>query len=214
RVGRQYERHSVEHVGWQRKLPDIGEHAVAEDSAAHQSELAQVRFDRTIGALVDHCKVEPAALDVASQLTARRVSLERQLDLRMSREETVELGADVSVEQSLADQHAVADLLFHLLRALATVGGQRLGCSLKGLQIIEEGHTFRGERRSLPRTTRKQRDAELRFERFHLVAYRCLRDAERFGGAPEAACGTETGEDFQLAERERQVRHYRLFCRL
>src|SRR5690606_3001706 len=97
--------------------------------------------------------------------------------------------------------------------ALATVGGQRLGCSLEGLQIIEEGHAFRGERGALPRTTCKQRDAELRLERFHLVADRRLRDAERFGGAPEAARGAETGEDFQLAERERQVRHYRLFCR-
>ena len=135
--------------------------------------------------------------------------LEGKLDLRVGGEEAVELGPDVVVEQSLPDQHPETDLPLGLLGAAAAVCGEHLAGGLERAQIIEERRPFRRERRPLAGTAREQRQPELFFQRLHLVADRCLRNAEAFGAAAEAARGAEAGEDFQLAQGERQVGHYR-----
>jgi hypothetical protein len=160
-----------------------------------------------VRAVVDQRKVVATVLQVANQVSRRRMRFEVQLDQRVTLEKAIEFGSNVPIEQALPHEHAIAHSVF--LIAPPAMRGQRLGRRPEDSQVLKERHPLRGQCGPLAGTARKQREAELLLKRFHLVAHRCLGDAEAFRAAPEAARGAEAGEDFQLAQCERKSGHYR-----
>ena len=165
------ERQRVDQLGRERQLSSFGELEVPVDPAADERELAEIGLDRAVGAAVDQREVVTPVLQVTSQVAARHLGVEFELDLRMRGKEPVELRADVAIQHTLADQHPIMRRARRPRRPFAPMAGERLARGLKGPQVIEERHPFAGHRGPLARAAREQRHAELVLERFDLVAH-------------------------------------------